>query len=49
MAAWRPAELVADRWETASARTLVLRLVRTPDSVWLDPGGTGVVRIRLGL
>ncbi|ADH68666.1 MULTISPECIES: DUF6510 family protein [Nocardiopsis] len=30
-------------------RTLVLRLVRTPDSVWLDLGGTGVVRIRLGL
>ncbi|GAA0982532.1 MULTISPECIES: DUF6510 family protein [Nocardiopsidaceae] len=28
-------------------RTLVLRLVRTPDSVWVDLGGTGVVRVRL--
>jgi hypothetical protein len=28
-------------------RTLVLRLVRTPDSVWVDLGGTGVVRVCL--
>ncbi|MEU4283724.1 ferredoxin reductase [Nocardiopsis dassonvillei] len=30
MAAWRPAELVADRWETASARTLVLEVPGWP-------------------
>ncbi|MBR8744068.1 DUF6510 family protein [Nocardiopsis sp. MG754419] len=29
-------------------RTLVLRLVRTADSLWLDLGGSGTVRIRTG-